>query len=95
MLHAAGGGARSAEWTQMKADMLNIPITTLETMDAGTVGSAMLTGIVTGCFKSLKDAAEKMVVKKEVYLPRAKIHEKYEKVYRRYRDVYHAVRPLM
>lgn len=95
MLHAAGGGARSAEWTQMKADMLNIPITTLETMDAGTVGSAMLTGIVTGCFKSLEDAAEKMVVKKEVYLPRAEMHEKYEKVYRRYRDVYHAVRPLM
>ncbi|MDO4649519.1 MAG: FGGY-family carbohydrate kinase [Eubacteriales bacterium] len=95
MIHATGGGAKSAEWTQMKADMLNIPITTLETMDAGTVGSAMLTGIVTGCFKDLEDAAEKMVVKRKVFYPREEMHEKYVAVYNRYRQVYKAVRPLM
>ena len=43
---------------QMKADMLNVPITALKTVDAGTVGSAMLTGIATGVFKDLNDAAD-------------------------------------
>ncbi|MDO5136511.1 MAG: FGGY-family carbohydrate kinase [Eubacteriales bacterium] len=95
MLHATGGGANSRVWMQMKADMLNVPITALKTVDAGTVGSAVLTGIAVGCFKDLEDGAAHMVEKKEVYLPRADMHEKYQKVYRRYRKLYQAVRELV
>lgn len=95
MLHATGGGARSQVWMQMKADMLNIPITALATADAGTVGSAMLTGIATGCFENLEDAAAHMVEKKKVYYPREEMHKKYVKIYERYRKLYQAVRPLV
>lgn len=95
MLHATGGGARSEVWMQMKADMLNMPITALATADAGTVGSAMLTGIATGCFTDLSDAAAHMVEKKKVYQPRIHMHEKYQQIYQRYRKVYDAVRPLV
>lgn len=72
MPHATGGGARSAVWTQMKADILNVPFTTLKTANAGTVGSAMLTGIAVGCFRDLEDAAAHMVEKMKVCLPDAK-----------------------
>ncbi len=95
MLHATGGGARSEIWMQMKADMLNIPITALATADAGTVGSAMLTGIAVGVFRDLEEAAERMVEKTKVYQPRPEMHQKYRAVYERYRRVYDAVRPLM
>jgi xylulokinase len=95
MLHATGGGARSAVWTQMKADILNVPFTTLATANAGTVGSAMLTGIAVGCFQNLDEAAVHMVEKTKVYLPDEVRHEKYMEVYRRYRRVYDAVRGLM
>lgn len=95
MLHATGGGANSRVWMQMKADILNVPITALETVDAGTVGSAMLTGIVVGCFTDLEEAAAHMVEKKEVYYPRANMHDKYNKIYERYRKLYQAIRPLM
>lgn len=95
MLHATGGGARSAVWTQMKADVLNVPFTTLKTANAGTVGSAMMTGIAVGCFKNLEDAATHMVEKTEVYLPDAGRHEKYMEVYSRYRKVYDVVRGLV
>lgn len=95
MLHATGGGAKSAVWMQMKADMLGIPITALKTVDAGTVGSAMLTGIVTGCFKNLEDAAAHMVEKMTVYYPREEMHQKYAEIYQRYRKLYQAVRPLV
>lgn len=94
-MHATGGGARSREWMQMKADMLNIPMTALKTVDAGTVGSAMLTGIVVGAFQNLEDAAAHMVEEKETFLPRPEMHEKYREIYERYRSVYQAVRPLM
>ena len=95
MLHATGGGAKSSVWMQMKADMLNVPVKALEVADAGTVGSAMLTGIATGCFKDLEDAAAHMVKEKHVYYPNQEMHEKYMKIYERYRGLYQAIRPLM
>ena len=94
-LRATGGGAKSKVWMQMKADILNMPITALKTADAGTVGSAMLTGIAVGLFRDLDEAAERMVEETETFEPRAEMHEKYMKVYRRYRRVYNAVRPLV
>lgn len=95
MLHATGGGARSKVWMQMKADALNLPIMALKTVDAGTVGSAMLTGIAVGCFADLEDAAAHMVEEKEMYYPREEMHQKYESIYQRYRGLYDAVRPFM
>ena len=94
-IYATGGGARSREWMQMKADMLNTPVTALATVDAGTVGSAMLTGTAIGIFKNLKDAAEHMVEKRQEYQPNKEMHRKYMQIYDRYKGVYKAVRPLM
>lgn len=94
-LHATGGGARSRVWMQMKADVLGLPITALETVDAGTVGCAMLTGVAAGLFRSLDDAAAHMVREVETYSPDWAMHEKYTAVYRRYQKLYQAVRPLM
>ncbi len=94
-LHATGGGAKSELWMQMKADALNVSITALETTDAGTVGSAMLTGIAVGCFENLEDAAVHMVKEMKTYEPNPKMTEQYTKIYRRYRELYRAVRPLV
>ena len=80
---------------QMKADVLNLPITALKTSDAGTVGSAMLTGIATGQYRDLQDAAQHMVREAETYYPREEMHRKYMQIYERYRKVYQAVRPLV
>ena len=60
----------------------------LETVDAGPVGSAMLTGIAIGCFKDLDDAAKYMVQKKKTYVPNLEMHEKYMSVYQRYKKLY-------
>lgn len=94
-LHATGGGARSATWMQMKADMLGLPIVALKTVDAGTVGSAMLTGVSVGLFRDLKDAAAHMVEEVGVYEPRRERYEAYREIFERYQQVYRAVRPLV
>ena len=80
---------------QMKADVLNVPITALKTADAGTVGSAMLTGIAVGAFRDLEDAATHMVREAETYRPDRERHGEYMKIYQRYRRLYQAARPLM
>ena len=94
-LRAAGGGTRSRLWTQIKADVLNMPVTVLKTTDAGTVGSAMLTGVAAGLFSGLNDASARMVEEAETYCPRREMHDKYMEIYERYRKLYSAVRPLM
>ncbi|MBQ7582625.1 MAG: carbohydrate kinase, partial [Lachnospiraceae bacterium] len=94
-INATGGGAHSKVWMQMKADMLNLPITALKTVDAGTVGSAMLTGVAIGHFKSLQDAASVMVEETVTYEPGEKQHEKYMEIYERYKKLYDAVRPIV
>ena len=80
---------------QMKADVLNLPITALKTVDAGTAGSAMLTGIAAGLYRDLPQAAAHLVQEMETYYPRSDMHAKYMKIYERYKALYHAVRPLM
>ena len=95
IMHATGGGAHSSIWMQMKADMLGLPVVALKTVDAGTVGSAMLTGVAIGIFKDLDHAASKMVEKTKAYQPRAEYHDKYMKVYERYERLYDAVRDLI
>ncbi len=94
-INATGGGAHSKVWMQMKADMLNLPITALETVDAGTVGSAMLTGVAIGRFTSLEDAASLMVRETVTYEPGKKQHELYMEIFERYKKLYDAVRPLV
>lgn len=94
-LHATGGGAKSPVWMQMKADVLGVPIVALKSVDAGTVGSAMLTGIALGIFDNLEQAAKIMVEEITTYEPRAYYHEEYMKIYEKYSKVYDAVRSLV
>lgn len=72
-----------------------MPITALKTVDAGTVGSAMLTGIAIGIYNDLEDAADHMVEKTVTYEPRRYMHERYMQIFERYEKVYQAVRPLL
>lgn len=94
-IHATGGGAKSKVWMQMKADVLNVPITALKTVNAGTVGCAMLTGIAVGIFADLKEAAAHMVEETVTYEPRPEMHEKYMKEFVRYEKLYAALKPVM
>lgn len=94
-LRATGGGAKSRTWMQMKADMLNIPITALRSEEAGAAGSAMLVGVACGVFADLDEAAKIMVGTAETYMPRQDVHDSYEEMYKKYVKVYNAVRPLV
>lgn len=94
-LYATGGGAVSRVWTQMKADILNLPIVSLENAEAGAAGCAMLAGIAVGCFKDLEDARQKMLKEKAVYMPREEMHQAYLASYEKYEKLYEAVRPLV
>ena len=94
-LVATGGGAKSRLWTQIKADVLGVPVVSLETDDAGTVGCAMLAGVAVGLFRDLPEARRTMVREIGSCTPNPERQAEYDRIYRRYERLYNAVRPLV
>ncbi len=94
-LRATGGGSQSAQWLQIKADILNIPITSQGDYRAGGIGCAMLAGKAAGIFGSLEEAAEIFVKQGRTYEPRQQVQEQYNRNYERYRNLYQAVKMVL
>jgi xylulokinase len=82
-IRITGGGARSAWWTQLKADMTNMPIAVVKHPEPGTLGAALLAGLAVGIYTDLEEISRKYSGTKAVYEPnprRADLHqERYEK----------------
>jgi xylulokinase len=92
-IHSHGGGARSALWCQIKADVCGVPVVTLEGEDAAVRGDAMLAGVASGVFADLDQAAAAMVARQSVFAPDPGAGRIYENAYRRYRELFEALRP--
>jgi len=93
-LLATGGGARSALWLQMKADILNVPIISLGEAQSGTLGCIMLSGVACGVYESLEAAAEVFIQKAAEYTPNADAHAAYEVWFSRYKKLYSAMKEI-
>lgn len=52
-IRATGGGARSIWWTQLKADILGVPIEVVDQPEPGTLGAALLAGKAIGAIDDL------------------------------------------
>ncbi len=93
-LYATGGGAASAIWLQLKADILNRPIIAIEAKEAGTCGTCMMVGVAVGVYKDLYEAKKYFVKEKGVYYPEANKVETYRKYFQAYKKIYGAVRHI-
>ena len=58
---AAGGGARTRLWLEIKASLYGCPIVTTAAEECGVLGCAMLAGTATGAYPDLKAAASRLV----------------------------------
>jgi xylulokinase len=93
-LLASGGGSRSRAWTQLKADVLDKPITTVKATETGCLGASMLARhAVTG--EPLGLLARKMVRTGRVVRPDAKRAEYYRKRFDLYKRAYSGIRDVV
>lgn len=93
-LRAIGGGAKSPIWSQLKADVLNTPITTVEVTEAGCLGCAMLAcAAKTG--EDVKNIAGRWVKMGRVIEPKPGNAEIYAEKFKRYKTLYPTLKPLM
>lgn len=93
-LRAVGGGARSALWLQLKADILNRSVETLQHDEAGIVGAAMLAGVAARVYPSLDAAADKLVHPKRLFEPQKKHQAYYEEQFSKYKRLYPVLQSL-
>ncbi|MGO8695398.1 MAG: FGGY-family carbohydrate kinase [Rectinemataceae bacterium] len=57
----AGGAAKSALWSRIFADVLEVPVEIVQTEELGTLGCAMAAAVAAGEYGDLKAAAKAMV----------------------------------
>jgi xylulokinase len=84
-IRITGGGARSDWWTQLKADMTNMPIEVVKHSEPGTLGAALLAGVAIGIYDDMEAASEEYSGTKAVFAPnpeRAALHQERLEKYR-------------
>lgn len=93
-VRATGGGAASRLWRQIKADVCQLPIVTLENSDTALVGDALLAGVAVGVFSSYDQAVAAMVHPADRLEPLPANVPIYEKMYQRYVQLNDVLDPL-
>jgi xylulokinase len=87
-IRVVGGGARSALWRQIKADVTGLPITLLNTIETTALGAGLLALAGAGYFESLDQAAEAAISVVEQRDPDPQTSEIYTDYYQLYREAY-------
>jgi len=87
-IKAIGGGAKSSFWLQLKADMWNKKVISLNVSEAACLGVAILAGVAAGLYSSVPEAVERLVKVKNTYFPHGEINKLYEKKFEIYQKIY-------
>lgn len=87
-IRSVGGGAKSALWCQIKADILGIPVTRPETSVGAPFGDALLVGYGAGLYSDLADIVREAVRVERVFEPDMERHQRYGEIYQLFRDLY-------
>ena len=87
-LRATGGGAKSAPWLQIKADIMNRPIVVPAVSEAGCLGCAILGGVATGVYDSASQAVDHLVKIDREYTPNEANARRYAEMVELYKQIY-------
>lgn len=96
-LRSVGGGAASALWCQIKADVTGLPVRVPVVADhAGALGAAVLAGVGAGVYRSVEEGADTAVRLGPAYEPDASAAGRYryartvhDQLYPHLRDLFH------
>ncbi len=87
----SGGGAKSAQWRQMMADVLGAELVTVNTTEGAAFGAALLAGVGAGIYASVPEASEAMIkITGRTSFDPSK-NAAYEPFYRQYQALYPAL----
>ncbi len=85
---AIGGGAKSALWLQIQADIFNTRVVALKNEQGPGMGAAILAAVGLGWFESVQDAANTFTSFDKTYEPNPASVAKYDEYYQIYKRIY-------
>lgn len=91
-LACVGGGARSALWNQIKADVLQRPIQLPKAATGAPFGDAIVAAAAVGLYPSIEDAVATMVQTGATYQPDETQAARYDALYQIYLELYPALK---
>lgn len=94
-LHATGGAAESALWTQIKADVTGIPIVVPSVANASSLGAAILAGLGVGAYSSFGDAVRRTTRIRRTHRPDLSTTVAYRSSFNTYLELYERLKDLM
>ena len=83
-----GGGAKSALWKKILANILNIPLESLKTEQGAGYGGAMLAMVGCGEYASAYECAQKIISVHETVYPTPELVAKYQSKYQKFTKIY-------
>jgi xylulokinase len=93
-INTGGGGSRSNDWCQIKADTLGLPLRRAAVPEAAAIGAAILAGIGSGAMPSLTEAIHALVRFDRIFEPNPALAGYYADRFADYRSLYEALRPF-
>jgi sugar (pentulose or hexulose) kinase len=93
-IRASGGGARSALWKQIEADVTGRQVQVTSQTEAATLGACILAGHGAGFYGSVSEAADSMVTLAAAFEPSAGNASRYDEAYQVYRAATIALEPV-
>jgi xylulokinase len=93
-VRASGGGAQSAFWRKLLANILNKRVVTLETQEGSAYGAALLALAGTGVYSSVPEACRAAIRETDSVSPQESDAAFYEKGHRVYQALYPALQPI-
>ncbi len=93
-VRVSGGGARSALWRQMLADVFNAELVTVNTTEGAAYGAALLAGVGAGAWADVDAACQACVQLTGSAVPESGAAAEYEAAYRLYGQLYPALKQL-
>jgi xylulokinase len=94
-IRATGGGAKSAFWLQLQADVYGVPVQTLAAEEGPAHGAALLTGVGAGRFADVAEAVRHGVRVAGITEPDPERARRYAEGYAAYTGVSPALRGTM
>lgn len=92
-VRAIGGGARSAVWRQIQADILGTPIMTMRAEEGPAFGAALLAGVGAQLYPDVQSAVEVAVATADTIEPQPDAQRVYDQLYGLYRQLYGVLKP--
>ncbi len=86
-IRSLGGGARSAVWNQIKADITGRPLITMQCTEAASLGAAILAGKAVGMYSDIAEACARMIRVAGRFEPNPACRGVYDRSYDHYKTL--------